>query len=189
MELLMKLLLILSIVLSSNAYATNKCDLSVDVSKKKDEETKYVTLKQTYKSRKIYYIGNLSPGEDEYGSELRKADSAASSNCYSKAPKGSSTTCYTTEMYCQPKADLFAGKQEYYLNCESTTKAFYTFGGTNLSEAEYSKNKQIAECEKLDECMNTALNDNESTENYINKLLLFKEAKKCEQVQNFMFAN
>lgn len=164
----MKLLLILSsIFMTVNSYAAPTCDLNVSVSRLKDvKTTAFITddwLSDNDKS--LDYL------EDLLDSHLLK-----------KCADQGATNCKITKR--DNKFDVYQASYTVYATVQGTIVK----GGKKLSDNEYAKERQKAICEKVDTCINDALNDEETSTNFMEKLFMVKDKNNCNQIESFLFS-
>ena len=166
----MKFALILFGIFSINLHAaesSQKCDLTVQLSRVEGESKTYVSSPRLTSST---------------GCEEIKYEALAS--CQSKG----GTDCKIVELsggYVKTWYNTWPGVYE----CSAVAAGMKVTGGKKLSDAEYAKRRLSLLCQKIDKCVEDALNDEKATANYIDKLYQVKNNSNCSQVENFIFQN
>lgn len=165
----MKYLLILSSVfMAVNTFAATTCDLNVSVSRLKDAKI-------------IPFILEDSLHPD--GKAEDYVENLLSAKLLKECADRGATNCQIT------RTDTKRNTWGESLIVYATVQGTIVKGGKKLSDNEYAKKRQQAICQKVDSCINTALNDNDSSTNFMEKLYMIKEKTNCNQVENFLFDN
>lgn len=171
----MKYLLILSSVfMAMNTYAAPTCDLNISVSKITGAKTTKIVLQDSY--RGAYSKGEKSASDILEAKLLAKCIEAGAEKC-------------TIKNMTSKLVDDFGGISfgNGYWRINATVEGTVMAGGITLSESEYAKKRQKAICQKVDTCINNALNDEKSSTVFMEKLYMIKDKTNCNEVENFIF--
>lgn len=173
----MKILLLISLMTSINAYSAQTCDLSVSVSQLAGGKTEIVTGEAT---------ASVSSKEDDEKYQFTTLTTAAIKNCESKGGVDCVVKTKTRRM------DQHGGtwtNYRYTYNYVVYVEGTKVIGGKKISDAQYAKNRARILCQKIDTCINNALNDSQSTLLYMEKLEKVKNMNRCSEIENIIFEN
>lgn len=168
----MKYFLILSSVfMTVNAFAAETCDLNISVNKITGAKESKIIFEDTFTSA-------YSKGK-EFNSDILEA------KLLNKCIKAGAENCTVKNL--EFEYDNTFGIRTW--KSSATVEGKILIGGIQLSESEYAKKRQKAICHKLDSCINDALNDNDSSTTFMEKLYLIKDKTNCNEGENFIFDN
>lgn len=172
----MKYLLILaSVFMTVNAFAAATCDLNIAPEKITGAKETTVVFQDSY--RGPHSKGQSAAEEVLKATLLATCKKAGAENCTitNLVSKSSNTGDYI---------GLYFGS--WWLVTANATGTIKV-GGTKLTESEYAKSRQKLICAKLNSCISDALNDAQSTTEFMEKLYLIKDKTNCNEVENFIF--
>jgi hypothetical protein len=164
---------ILTVLFSFNGFAAQTCDLNVTVSQIEGEKVKNVIAE-------VEMLVDVYSQADAQQFTKNKAKNQALEQCRSQG----ADQCKVT----QTADDFGKGGRGHYMFLVRV-EGIKTTGGKKISDAQYSKKRLEAICNKINSCINEALNDESSSMKYMEKLAFVKTQNNCNQVENIMFEN
>lgn len=168
----MKLMIAL-MLLSINTYAASNCDLTVSV--------------PTMQNQKVSTV--LFEGED-YANYFSASDEAyVSTSLKQRLLKECTDKDATDCKVTNSTSDKVSGYNSVRTKFKITVTGLKVTGGKKISDVEYAKTRTKLICERLDVCINNALNDDTSSQAFLEKLYLVKSKSNCNQVENIIFQN
>ncbi len=144
-----------------------KCDLSVQTPRF-EGETKI----------------NVSSPRFTSSKSCQEAKNDALESCQSKGGQ----ECALTEFGSYYKSTMFSTYRGVW-ECSAIAVGYKVSGGRKLTDSEYAKKRLSLLCQKIDKCVENALNDEKASTTYIDKLYQIKNHNNCNQVENFIFQN
>lgn len=154
----MKFLLLALMIFSTQTFASQSCDLNVEVSQ-------YENIKRELISQTSYT--SVDPFESVEEKALESGNSLIRA-CESLG----AAKCVITER-------TFTRSNGFDVRIVQTAQGIKTTGRL-MSDRKYKKAVKAAVCSKLDTCINNALLDNTTSSDYLTKLYSVQEAKDCK---------
>ncbi len=153
------LTIIILATLSFTSFSSMKCDLNVIVDEYEGGKIEYKIISSTHEDSEI--------SKKEAEVKCKNANAVECKFLY--------TEFENSEFFQDTYTTAYEGK--------------IIRGAKKLSDEQIARKQQRLVCSKLNECINNALNDDNSTETFMNKLKLAKESQNCGQVESFIFNN
>ena len=173
----MKILLLISLMTSINAYSAQVCDLTVQVPQVEGGTVEIVTADAS---------ASVSGKENDTQYQKTILTTAAMNECARKG--GQECAVKTSKDYVTFAGGTFTNRRAtYHYDIRVEGKKFV--GGKKITDAQYAKKRARILCQKIDVCINNAINDNNSTLLYMEKLSLAKNMNKCNEIENVIFEN
>lgn len=173
----MKILLLISLITSLNAYSAQTCDLSVNIPQVDGGKSEIVTAEAT---------ASVSSEKDDETYMYISLSTAAIKSCESK---GGIECVVKTKNVLRDRSGGTFTNYRYTHNYRVYVEGKRIIGGKKITDAQYAKKRARILCQKIDTCINDALNDSQSTLLYLEKLEKVKNMNKCNEVENIIFEN
>jgi hypothetical protein len=171
----MKILLIASLFTSLNAFSAQTCDLTVNIPQTEGSKIEIITGDAS---------ASVRSDEDNEGYQNSLLATEAIKECQSKG--GTDCVVKTTKNYLTSSGGTFTNRRyTHHYNVHAEGKKIS--GGKKISDAQYAKKRIQAICQKIDVCINNAINDSDSSLQYMEKLSLAKNMNRCNEIENVIF--
>ena len=175
-----KLILITALIQTMSLQAAEVCDLKINVPSTEGESSITIISKAELKEQPT--------GSD--GSGVRYLHDLVGRMAILECEKQGATNCIVLDSRNRfDKHHKVFGDYELRWVFFATAQGTKIIPGRKLSDAEIGKKRLKLLCAKVDECINRAVNDPDSSNSYVEKLYTVKERNSCGQIENFIFNN